>query len=81
MILEARNLGWSARGKPIVTGIDLVVKEGETLGLVGPNGSGKSTLMKLLAGNPAADLGQRACQRQSAARDAATRGRAADCLS
>jgi iron complex transport system ATP-binding protein len=50
MILEARNLGWSARGKPIVTGIDLTVREGETLGLVGPNGSGKSTLMKLLAG-------------------------------
>jgi iron complex transport system ATP-binding protein len=50
MILVANNLGWSARGKPIVTGIDLVVNEGETLGLVGPNGSGKSTLMKLLAG-------------------------------
>lgn len=50
MIMEARGLGWSARGKPIVSGVDLVVKKGETLGLVGPNGSGKSTLMKLLAG-------------------------------
>lgn len=50
MILEARRLGWSARGKLIVSSIDLVVNEGETLGLVGPNGSGKSTLMKLLAG-------------------------------
>ncbi|MER8377413.1 ABC transporter ATP-binding protein [Mesorhizobium sp. M1406] len=50
MILETRNLGWSVRGKPIVSGVDLVVHEGETLGLVGPNGSGKSTLMKLLAG-------------------------------
>lgn len=50
MILEARGLGWSARGKPIVVDIDLVVNNGETLGLVGPNGSGKSTLMKLLAG-------------------------------
>ncbi|EHK54754.1 ABC transporter ATP-binding protein [Allomesorhizobium alhagi] len=50
MILEAHNLGWSVRGKPIVAGVDLVVNEDETLGLVGPNGSGKSTLMKLLAG-------------------------------
>jgi iron complex transport system ATP-binding protein len=50
MMLEARNLGWSVRGKQIVEGVDLAVREGETLGLVGPNGSGKSTLMKLLAG-------------------------------
>lgn len=50
MTLDARNLGWSVRGKAIVTGVELVVREGETLGLVGPNGSGKSTLMKLLAG-------------------------------
>lgn len=50
MILEARNLGWSVRGNSIVSGVDLAVREGETLGLVGPNGSGKSTLMKLLAG-------------------------------
>jgi iron complex transport system ATP-binding protein len=50
MILETRSLGWSVRGKPIVTGVDLTIREGETLGLVGPNGSGKSTLLKLLAG-------------------------------
>lgn len=50
MILEARDLGWSVRGKAIVSHVDLAVRQGETLGLVGPNGSGKSTLMRLLAG-------------------------------
>lgn len=50
MILQARNLGWSARRIPIVSGVELGVAKGETLGLVGPNGSGKSTLLKLLAG-------------------------------
>ncbi|EXL01354.1 ABC transporter ATP-binding protein [Aquamicrobium defluvii] len=50
MMLQARNLGWSVRRLPIVHGVDLAVREGETLGLVGPNGSGKSTLLRLLAG-------------------------------
>jgi iron complex transport system ATP-binding protein len=50
MILEASNLGWSVRRLRIVQGVDLSVREGETLGLVGPNGSGKSTLLRLLAG-------------------------------
>jgi ABC-2 type transport system ATP-binding protein len=30
--------------------VDLIVRRGETVGLVGPNGSGKSTLLKCLAG-------------------------------
>ena len=58
MILEARNLGWSTRGKTILAGVDLAVREGETLGLVGPNGSGKSTLLRLLAGIRAPSSGE-----------------------
>ncbi|MEM1198693.1 MAG: ABC transporter ATP-binding protein [Pseudomonadota bacterium] len=50
MSLKCRNLGWSARGKPIVEGIELKVEPGEMLGLIGPNGSGKSTLLRMLAG-------------------------------
>ncbi|MDQ2755280.1 MAG: ABC transporter ATP-binding protein [Actinomycetota bacterium] len=31
-------------------GVDVVVRRGETVGLMGPNGSGKSTLLKVLSG-------------------------------
>jgi iron complex transport system ATP-binding protein len=58
VILEAENLGWTARGAPILSSINLTVAEGETLGLVGPNGSGKSTLLKLLAGIRAPSSGE-----------------------
>ena len=46
--------GWEAtvEGKPILKGIDLVVRQGETHALMGPNGSGKSTLANVLMGRP-----------------------------
>jgi Fe-S cluster assembly ATP-binding protein len=38
--------------KPILTGVDLIVKSGETHAIMGPNGSGKSTLAYSIAGHP-----------------------------
>src|ERR1044072_318479 len=38
--------------KPILKGIDLVVRQGETHAMMGPNGSGKSTLANVLMGRP-----------------------------
>ncbi len=50
--LEVRGLEASVEDKPILKGIDLVVRQGETHALMGPNGSGKSTLANVLMGRP-----------------------------
>ncbi len=51
-VLEIRNLHVTVEGKPILKGLDLTVKQGETHALMGPNGTGKSTLAYTLIGHP-----------------------------
>ena len=49
-------------GSPLLTGAELAVFERERLCLVGRNGSGKSTFLKIVAGEIAADGGERFVQ-------------------
>lgn len=51
-VLEIRNLHVSVEDKPILKGVNLVVKQGEIHALMGPNGTGKSTLAYTLMGHP-----------------------------
>lgn len=51
--LSIENLHVEVKGKAILRGVDLTLKEGETLALLGPNGHGKSTLLAAIMGNPA----------------------------
>lgn len=58
--LEIRDLHVSVEtkegAKPILRGVDLTVRSGETHAIMGPNGSGKSTLAYSLAGHPKYDI-------------------------
>lgn len=57
LTLSAVDLTFGA--SPLLTGADLIVREGERIGLVGRNGSGKSSLLKIAAGLIEADAGER----------------------
>jgi Fe-S cluster assembly ATP-binding protein len=50
--LKITDLHVSVEGKPILKGVNLTVRRGETHALMGPNGSGKSTLGLAIMGHP-----------------------------
>jgi ATP-binding cassette subfamily F protein uup len=56
-LLAARGLTMSLGGRPLFTGLDLVITPGTRVGLIGPNGSGKTALLSVLAGELAPDAG------------------------
>jgi branched-chain amino acid transport system ATP-binding protein/urea transport system ATP-binding protein len=56
-LLEVRGVTKRFGALTALSGVDLVVAEGEFHGLIGPNGSGKSTLMKCIAGAEAPTQG------------------------
>jgi ATP-binding cassette, subfamily F, member 3 len=55
IVLDARGLGAERGGKQLFSGLDLLVRRGERIGVVGPNGCGKSTLLGLLGGRGPGD--------------------------
>jgi iron complex transport system ATP-binding protein len=50
-MLNAKDLSFSYREKPVLENVDLDIRKGEILGILGPNGCGKTTLLKLLNRN------------------------------
>jgi branched-chain amino acid transport system ATP-binding protein len=48
--VRAAGLAAGYHGQPVISGIDLEVREGEMLGLFGANGAGKTTALRTIAG-------------------------------
>jgi ATP-binding cassette subfamily F protein uup len=57
-ILELRGLSAARGGRALFTGLDLIMKPGDRIGVVGPNGAGKTTLLKVLLGLEPPDHGE-----------------------
>jgi lipopolysaccharide export system ATP-binding protein len=56
--LTADEIGKSYRGRRVVTGVSLHVKQGEVVGLLGPNGAGKTTSFYIILGLIPSDGGR-----------------------
>jgi Fe-S cluster assembly ATP-binding protein len=51
-MLDIKNLCVNVGEKPLLKGVSLTIRQGETHALMGPNGTGKSTLAYTLMGHP-----------------------------
>jgi ATP-binding cassette subfamily F protein uup len=49
-VIEAKDIGMSFEGRPIVSHFSIRIQRGDRIGIVGPNGSGKTTLVNMLTG-------------------------------
>lgn len=49
-LVKTENVWVNYDGVPILEGINLVIVEGDFLGIIGPNGGGKTTLLKVILG-------------------------------
>ncbi len=57
LVIEAKSIGKSYDGRPIVKDFSTRINRADRIGIVGPNGSGKTTLLSLLTGTLAPDEG------------------------
>ncbi len=57
MLLQAKNIAKSFKGRKVVHDISLKVKKGQVVGLLGPNGAGKSTSFDMIVGQIPCDSG------------------------
>lgn len=57
-ILEIKNLSHTFDGKPLFSGANLAINNGEHVGIVGLNGAGKTTFINIISGKLPQDEGE-----------------------
>jgi len=57
LVIEAKGIGKSYAGRPVVSDFSIRIQRGDRIGIIGPNGSGKTTLINMLTGSLAPDAG------------------------
>jgi ABC-type multidrug transport system ATPase subunit len=57
-VLTLKGIRKAYGDKPVLHGVDLLVRRGDRLAIMGPNGIGKSTLLKVAMGEVAPDAGE-----------------------
>jgi NitT/TauT family transport system ATP-binding protein len=72
--LRMESVSFAYNHAPVLTDIDLEVRQGEFLTLLGPSGSGKTTLLRLLAGMEFPTSGRILCNGVQVNRPGADRG-------
>jgi phospholipid/cholesterol/gamma-HCH transport system ATP-binding protein len=58
LVIEIRNLYKSYNNLPVLQGVDLGIRRGETITILGGSGTGKSVLLKLITGLERPDQGE-----------------------
>lgn len=51
IVMDLRDVSKSWGDKPLFSGLNLLVENGDRVGLVGPNGAGKTTLLRMILGD------------------------------
>ena len=57
IVMDLRDVGKSFGEKPLFTGLNLLIENGDRVGLLGPNGAGKTTLLKMILGDEDVTVG------------------------
>jgi len=49
-LIELKGVSFGYNNEPVVEHVNLVIREGDFIGMIGPNGGGKSTIIRLIMG-------------------------------